>query len=177
MRGATPMSPHESEIDASRRKPKVVCGKCSVASGVFAGSRDRGRREAAAGRRAADRSHRPEACFDTPLPGDTRLDTARNGLRQTRELLLPVVMQLREQRPRRRARSDAASTLRPISCRLDRPAVRRRPCATAGAARIPSSLRLPATSGRRARAHSGVDRRACRALQPIDTKPARVRRY
>jgi predicted RNA binding protein with dsRBD fold (UPF0201 family) len=34
---------------------------------------------------------------DTPLPGDTRLDTARNGLRQTRELLLPVVMQLRKQ--------------------------------------------------------------------------------
>ena len=34
---------------------------------------------------------------DTPLPGDTRLDTARNGLRQTRELLLPVVTQLRQQ--------------------------------------------------------------------------------
>ncbi len=34
---------------------------------------------------------------DTPLPGDTRLDTARNGLRQTRELLIPVVMQLRKQ--------------------------------------------------------------------------------
>jgi selenophosphate synthetase-related protein len=34
---------------------------------------------------------------DTPLPGDTRLDTARNGLRQTRELLFPVVAQLRKQ--------------------------------------------------------------------------------
>jgi selenophosphate synthetase-related protein len=34
---------------------------------------------------------------DTPLPGDTRLDTAREGIRQTRELLLPMVMQLRKQ--------------------------------------------------------------------------------
>jgi len=34
---------------------------------------------------------------DTPLPGETRLDTAREGLRQTRELLLPVVMQIRKQ--------------------------------------------------------------------------------
>ena len=34
---------------------------------------------------------------DTPLPGDTKLDTARIGLRQARELLVPVVAQIRRQ--------------------------------------------------------------------------------
>ena len=34
---------------------------------------------------------------DTPLPGDTKLDTARKGLRQTRELLMPVAAQIRKQ--------------------------------------------------------------------------------
>jgi hypothetical protein len=34
---------------------------------------------------------------DTPLPGDTKLDIARKGLRQARELLIPVVTQIRKQ--------------------------------------------------------------------------------
>jgi hypothetical protein len=34
---------------------------------------------------------------DTPLPGDTRLDVARAGLRQTRALLGPVAAQIRKQ--------------------------------------------------------------------------------
>lgn len=34
---------------------------------------------------------------DTPLPGDTKLEVARAGLRQTRALLGPVAAQLRRQ--------------------------------------------------------------------------------
>jgi hypothetical protein len=37
---------------------------------------------------------------ETPLPGDTKLDTARNGIRQTRELLRPVVALIRQQAAR-----------------------------------------------------------------------------
>jgi hypothetical protein len=34
---------------------------------------------------------------DTPLPGDTKLEVARSGMRQTRELLGPAVAQVRRQ--------------------------------------------------------------------------------
>ncbi len=34
---------------------------------------------------------------DTPLPGDTKLDTARSGIQQARELLMPVAAQIRKQ--------------------------------------------------------------------------------
>src|SRR3954471_609737 len=91
-RGGGSMSP--SELDASSEAKVVVSALLHLvrllAAEMLIGEGPR--REVERLVAAIDRR-----LNDTPLPGDTRLDTAREGIRQTRELLLPMVMQLRKQ--------------------------------------------------------------------------------